>query len=317
MEARTPAVAVITRTKNRPLLLERAIKSVLNQSFNDFIMVIVNDGGEQKSLNRLVKKYLAQSEGRIQLLHNPKSLGMEVASNIGIKNSKSKYVALLDDDDSWHEDFLRETVGYLNETGNKGVVTASEIVHETIRGNSMHENSRARFMPEIKNINLFTLAGRNIFPVNTFVYAREVFKKIGYYDENMKVVGDWDFNIRFIQRYNIGFINKPLAYYHQRTDTEGQIANSIVADNTEHWQAINYVLNKYMRADLDSGKIGMGLITNLSHNFSSLMQRQDNLTQAHINNLTNIIKNLEHQLNNHKGSKPWTRLIKVKRRIKS
>ncbi|MGR9051111.1 MAG: glycosyltransferase family 2 protein [Gammaproteobacteria bacterium] len=101
-----PIVAIITRTKNRNILLRRAIESVLGQHFRNWLMVIVNDGGDAEAVDRLVAEYESQFRGRSKVIHNPNSLGMEAASNVGIKNSDSRYLVIHDDDDSWHPAFL-------------------------------------------------------------------------------------------------------------------------------------------------------------------------------------------------------------------
>jgi glycosyltransferase involved in cell wall biosynthesis len=84
-----PAVAIITRTKNRPILLPRAIESVLSQSFKDWIHVIVNDGGDPAELEAVIEPHLPAYKGRLSIMHHAVSLGMEAASNAGIHSSQS------------------------------------------------------------------------------------------------------------------------------------------------------------------------------------------------------------------------------------
>jgi glycosyltransferase involved in cell wall biosynthesis len=81
-----PSVSIITRTKDRPLLLERAIKSVLNQTYSEWIHVVVNDGGDAKSVQSLLDQYRTQYAGRLCLVTNNRSLGMEAASNVGLRS---------------------------------------------------------------------------------------------------------------------------------------------------------------------------------------------------------------------------------------
>ncbi|GAG92375.1 unnamed protein product, partial [marine sediment metagenome] len=76
-----PKIAIITRTKNRPLFLERAVNSVLNQNFENFMHVIVNDGGETDPVDKLALKYKDLYNDRLKIVHNDVSKGMEAASN--------------------------------------------------------------------------------------------------------------------------------------------------------------------------------------------------------------------------------------------
>lgn len=256
----TPKVAVITRTKNRPFLLERALKSVMGQSFGDLLMVIVNDGGDVRPIESLVEKHKELIKGRIKIIDNQTSVGMERASNKGIRASKSEYIAMLDDDDTWHPDFLKETINRLENSEYKGVVTGSEIIQEIIEDETVKTVGSTRFAPEISQIRLFNLSGVNQFPNNSFVYVREVLAKIGDYDQEAPVLGDWDFNRRFLSLYDIGFIDKPLANYHHRYSEKGPMGNSL----SSHAEIYTKLLNRYLRDDLNKGVFGLGVLANLS-----------------------------------------------------
>ncbi len=102
----TPVVGIVTRTKNRPVLLKRAIESVLFQTYPTWTMVIVNDGGDPAPIDALVDHYAARADGRIRVIHNPRSLGMEGASAVGLAALESELLTVHDDDDSWSPEFL-------------------------------------------------------------------------------------------------------------------------------------------------------------------------------------------------------------------
>lgn len=272
---RKPSVAVITRTKDRPLLLERAIKSVMNQSFEGLMMVIVNDGGSPKPIEELLRKHKRLIAGRVKLINNESSTGMENAANTGVKNSDSKYIAMLDDDDTWHPDFLKTTVEFLENNPYEGVVTASTIISESIEGNKIKKLGEERFVP-LTQINYFSMLGANQFPNNAFVFSRQAQKKTGDYDQSVDVLGDWEFNMRFLKNYDIHFIDKPLVYYHQRQSQTGSLGNSIFVTSNLHTKLNTYLLNKYLREDLEAGKLGVGFIANLSQQM--LVARSEDLT---------------------------------------
>nr|NLD40617.1 glycosyltransferase [Actinomycetales bacterium] len=109
-----PSVAIVMRTKDRPILLSRAIDDVLSQSFRDWELIIVNDGGDPARVEELVSVREASAAGRIRVIHHHESLGMEAASNAAIRASASEFLAVHDDDDTWDPDFLHLTVDYLN-----------------------------------------------------------------------------------------------------------------------------------------------------------------------------------------------------------
>src|SRR3974377_207564 len=211
------SVAVITRTKDRALLLERAIRSVMQQTMADLQMVIVNDGGDPGPVDNRVKRYDHIIKGRAVVVHHPESKGMEPATNSGIRASNSRYVALLDDDDTWHPRFLEKTVGAMTASEKLGAVTATRIyvedvrlgdirLYDSIRFNDVvHEGqeddgtgkitwrreqdrkvtARARELnaKRARPTTLTRLPAINQWPNCSFVYARSVFDVIGHYDE--------------------------------------------------------------------------------------------------------------------------------------
>lgn len=277
MPTKKPAVAVITRTKDRPLLLERAIKSVVNQTFEDWQMIIVNDAGDKQAVDPLVEKYADQAKDRIKVVHNKKSNGMEAASNIGLKSSDSTYVVIHDDDDAWDPTFLEKAVGFMesdehlvNDIG--GVICYSTRIVETISGNSVKENYREDYNGYLYELSFFRLCARNLFPPISFLYKRDAFKKLsgkfeGMYNEELPVLGDWEFNIRFMQEFEIGLIPEHLAYYYHRTkdkNASSQYANSVIGGMDKHQYYDNYLRNKWLKEDIKNNQLGLGYVTNLS-----------------------------------------------------
>lgn len=268
------------RTKDRPLFLGRAAKSVAEQTMEDFLLVVVNDGGKPDSIEQLLKKH-HKLAGKVKVIQNPKSVGMEAASNLGIKNSESKYIAMLDDDDTWHKDFLKETTEFLEKnTVFKGVITIAEMVDEELKNNEIHTLGKKKFTPPTNTITLFAMSGNNQFTNNSFVYARDALGSTGLYDELLPVLGDWDFNLRFMKKYDIGFINKSLAYYHRRVG--GKKSNSNTPEDL-HLSYTAMLLNRSLRTESASVN-ELGIVGNLANTLWKIIVDQNRL-EAQINEL--------------------------------
>jgi glycosyltransferase involved in cell wall biosynthesis len=258
-------VAVITRTQNRPLFLERAIKSIHNQSFTDFVHVIINDAGDPGPVDALVEKYKDLLGDRVKVIHNAESHGMEAASNKAIKSVNSEYIAIHDDDDTWHKDFLKLAVIKLKEVDAVGVVVRTDKVTEQVSadGNKIAKVKSEQWMPDLRVINLYRQCIDNQMTPITFLYKRVVFDKIGYYDESLPVLGDWDFGIRFLQKYDVEFLDPgyALAFYHHRNYMAGSTSNNSFGDGNErHRYWSNKLMNKYLREELANGRLGVGYI---------------------------------------------------------
>ena len=96
-------ISVVIITYKRPLeVLERAIKSVLNQSFKNIELLVVNDAPEEKELSIEIAKMIGcLNDSRVRYLTYDKNRGSNYARNFGLKNSVGRYIAYLDDDDEW------------------------------------------------------------------------------------------------------------------------------------------------------------------------------------------------------------------------
>ena len=89
-------VAVITRTQNRPLMLRRALATLSEQTFSDYRVWVINDGGDKECVEQTLSQASLRIRERCTLLHHNAPRGMEAASNTAISASQSKYVVIHD-----------------------------------------------------------------------------------------------------------------------------------------------------------------------------------------------------------------------------
>lgn len=250
---REPTVAIITRTKNRPLLLKRAEQSVARQSWKNFVWIIVNDGGDADAVRQVINASNIDPR-RIQLVSNERSLGMEAASNLGIRSIDSDYILIHDDDDCIHPEFLERTIGFLEgSSGSRygGVITHAEYVSEEIRGNKVIEHSRTPYVNWVRNIQISELLAENIFAPISFLYRRSIYDVVGGYNESLPVLGDWFFNLEFILKADIKVIPEVLSYYHHRDRGDssrlGVYANSVIGGQSKHEEFAAIARNEFLR----------------------------------------------------------------------
>jgi len=248
-------VAVITRTKDRPLLLERAARSVASQTYRSYTWVVVNDGGDEAAA-RAVADACEIDPHRVHFLSNSISVGMEAASNIAIRAHDSDYIVIHDDDDTLHPEFLEATVGFLESTSGQsygGVATGVEHVSEEIRGNEIIVHDRRPYMDWVHSVDFAEMLAQNMITSNSFLYRRRVLDEIGGYNEDLPVLGDWFFNIEFLLHADIKILPRTLSFYHHR-DRDGQsrehsYANSVVGGLDQHHENAarcrNALIRKY------------------------------------------------------------------------
>ncbi len=246
-------VAVIVRTKDRPVMLQRAVRDVLAQTFRDWIMVIVNDGGDVTTLELVLEQFADELADRVVTINNPVSLGMQTASNVGIDACDSDFIVIHDDDDTWMPEFLARTVDRMDQEGWNprvaGVVTWSEVVVEQIvDGYEIVENDRFIFNDRLHNLSLVDLGIENRFPPISFLFRRSAFEEVGRFREEFGVLGDWDFHLRILERFDIDVIPEPLAgYHHRHQGTAGAYGNSVHAQRDVHVAKRMALVNSFVR----------------------------------------------------------------------
>ena len=270
-------VAIITRTKDRPLLLRRAMESVLRQTFSNWTHIIINDGGHPALCAMAAAEFRDRYAGRLVLINNDRSAGMQCASNAAIASSASDYIVIHDDDDSWDKRFLAETVKFLESeegTAYGGVITHTVQIQEIMTSDGPVETSRNEFNCDLKNINLFRMMGGNLFPPISFLYRRQVHESVGYFDQAYDVLGDWDFNLRMLQKFEIAVLPQKLAFYHWRPKTEAPAyANTVTAGVDRHHAILNKIQNAALRAETDFTGFGSGAVSSISRSLSALEER--------------------------------------------
>jgi glycosyltransferase involved in cell wall biosynthesis len=263
------SVSVLMRTKSRPLLLPRAMRSVLSQTFRDWHLFVVNDGGEPDAVERLVAGQGEAFAGRITVLHHGQSLGMEAASNTALDAARGEYVVVHDDDDSWDPAFLQNTVGFLSAPANAvyiGVVTKCSVVWERVTGEQVVEEAQAPFPMTGQNIELRRVLATNSFPPISLLMRREAVLRVGAFNADMPVLGDWEFNLRALVLGDFGFIPEPLAYYHKRLDAADLVyGNSVVTGTADHQRYDVLLRNNIIRLALHDNPAMFGVLQPMLH----------------------------------------------------
>jgi glycosyltransferase involved in cell wall biosynthesis len=263
----TRAVAVVTRTRYRPLLLRRARASIASQTFRDLEWVVVNDGGEREPVE--AEAAAARATGLETLvIHREESTGMEAAANAGIRATVSRYIAIHDDDDSWERAFLAATVGALEkDAAFVGVITHSMTVVEQFLGDSIVTISRRHRNRNLRAVHLADLALGNLFPPISLLFRRQAYEAIGGFDEGFPVLGDWEFNLKLATQGDIRVLPRALANYHVRVGIgppDPRYANSILAERDLHHLQDAVFRNRLLRADMAAGRFGIGTLLALA-----------------------------------------------------
>ena len=114
-------ISIILPTFNRSAVLSSTIESVLNQTFKEYELIIINDCSLDKT-KAVIAKY-QQKDSRVKYIENPKNMGCAISRKIGIENSKEQVLVFLDDDDQWARDKLMKQYNALTHNNNDMVIS--------------------------------------------------------------------------------------------------------------------------------------------------------------------------------------------------
>ena len=253
-------VAIVMRTYERPLLLARALTSVCQQSFRDWHLVVVNNGGEPAPVDDMVAiARLANPEAAISVLHLAERVGMEEASNRGLAAVESEFFAIHDDDDTWRPGFLDVAVGALRSHADaSAVVTGVTRVHETFTNGRVWPVRHEKFYLVPERLTFDGMIGNNTFPPIAAVFRSSLLDSVGWFDASLPVLGDWEFNLRAIEAGHFVFVPRRLANYHTRTaDSDVASGNSITVGQELH-RTTKAELQKRWEAEPGRGGLSKG-----------------------------------------------------------
>ena len=204
-----PKVSIIIPTCNRPNLIKRAINSVLKQTFQDFEIIIVDDGFKERA-EKVVKNI---KDERIKYIQHEVNKGGGAARNTGIKATQGEYIAFLDDDDEWVLEKLGLQMSALeNTTDDVGFCfTAVENIYD--------ERTERSHIPEGKdNYHNLALSSFKKFLTVTLVIKKNVFDEIGFFDENLPSHQEAELMIRVTKKFLGVGINQPLVRVNMKSE---------------------------------------------------------------------------------------------------
>ena len=221
-------VAVLMRTRNRPVLRARALGRGGAPAPGEGHRGVNTAGGDPAAVDALVARHDTGFDGRISVLHQPHALGMEAACNAALaeadRHGAFGHVAVHDDDDTWHPEFLRRTTAFLalpENTDKAAVLTHWTVVRERLQADGVAEEGRDPGPFDASVLELGAMLARNRFPPISLLLRRAVVEAAGPFNEAMPVLGDWDHNLRVLLLGDIGVLPERLAFYHQRTAADG------------------------------------------------------------------------------------------------
>jgi len=214
-------VSVIIPTYNRPKELIRSVKSVIDQSYNGYIEVIIIDDSEN-SIKKEIKKEFSNIVKRnknrhINYIHKGKKEGSPKARNLGVKLAQGDFIAFLDDDDLWLPEKIEKQIKVFVENDEVALVICYSIDkrfgHERIN------------KPPLEISHEMVLKAFNLSSSSSYLTRKNAFKEVGGFDVSLPSAQEYDLAIRLSKKYKIICVPEVL-----------MIQNSTIDQISENWK---------------------------------------------------------------------------------
>jgi glycosyltransferase involved in cell wall biosynthesis len=197
-------ISIVIPLYNKEKHIENTIKSVLDQTYRNFELLIINDGSIDNSLE-IVQKF---NDNRIKIIHKNNS-GVASTRNLGIQYALGKLIAFLDADDYWDTEYLSVMINFINNFPNASIYCCNYYIVTKSGKEIKSKNIESGYI-----VDYFKIALNNpIISSSSVIIPKDTFSKTGVFNENIKNGEDLHLWFRIVDSGNIAFNSTPLAYY--------------------------------------------------------------------------------------------------------
>lgn len=245
VETSEPLVtAVITTYKRKPEVVKRALNSIIEQTYNNIEIFVINDCPADKKLVKELRKMIVESSRnrRVNYIVVENNGGACKARNIAIERATGKYFACLDDDDEWLPEKIELQVQALEKQKGAAIAYCNAILRYVDQGKDV-----TRFVERQKEGDIYfeQIEKNNIGSCSFPMFRTDVLKEVGGFDINMPALQDWELYFRVLKKYKAVYVHKPVAIYYfyngERISTNSQ--NRVVAFENIHQKIIKDLEN--------------------------------------------------------------------------
>lgn len=200
-------VTVVIPMYNAQNDILRCLTSVLNQTYKNLEVIVINDGSKDNS-ELLVDEFINKhSELKITLVNKPNG-GVSSARNAGLKLAKGDFIALLDSDDDWYSNKIETQLSYFKQDPTIDFLACNPIKERINR-------FLFRKFGAINQITVNDLIYKNYFQPSTVIFKRAIVERIGFFDETQRYAEEGNYFMRVANQYKCVLVNHKLIGYGQ------------------------------------------------------------------------------------------------------
>lgn len=273
-----PKFSVVISVYNKEKYIYETLNSVLNQTFTDFEIVILNDGSTDNSEIEILKF----KDPRIRYF-SKENQGAGAARNFVIKEAQYDYIALLDADDFWLPFYLEEQAKLIDNFPEESVFATAINVERKSKIYASEYSVPNLQLNEVRVVNFFSASFLNsILTSSSTVLHKRVFSKVGYYDPTIKSGQDTDLWIRVGLDYSLVFLNTSCAVYRYAiaslSNTKLKVSDKASYEKYEPLEKDNLPLKKF----LDLNRYSLCILAKLEGNNEAFNKNFQKINQENL-----------------------------------
>ncbi len=254
-----PFFSIVISVFNKEQYIKNTVESVLNQTYKNFEIIIVDDGSTDNSVN-VIKSI---NNKRIKLIIT-KNRGASNARNTGINSATSDFIALLDGDDTWESSYLQYMYDAISKFPEIKIFTAALA--------QKYQNKIVPVTYSFKQLELYNIHNYfkssqkfSLIHSSSIVFHKSILKRTGLFDTSIVSGQDTDLWIRFGLYFDLVFINKQLSYYNfipsSLSNTTFRLSDKCKFDKYLREEKEN----KYLKSFLDRNRYSMAIMSKMQN----------------------------------------------------
>lgn len=249
-----PFVSVIMHTYNNENVIRNAIISVLNQTYENWELLIVNAGGTDNDLDFLKK----ESNEKIKIISNDKNDSISSSRNIGLKNANGDIVMYLDPYNEWDSRYIETMVGAFIELPDADALYSGQLLYK--------DYDSKPFAVRFGSFNKSLLHNRNYIDISCLCHKKHLNEKIGGFDENLIKLSEWDYILKISNNFKMYSVPVLLSKYFESSSVDS-FANS----STDYYEFASKILEK--------NHVPLREYENLTHRISIIIPSYESLNE--------------------------------------
>lgn len=226
--------SVVIPIYNKSKYLNKSLSSVVHQSFNEFEIILINDGSTDNSLE-IAKIVISQVSDKKCIIIDQPNQGVSTARNNGVAAASFPNIAFLDADDWWHPDYLLNLKKLIDKYPEAGIYGSSYFKVKNKEEISAKIGLQEDFQDGL--INYFQVYAKTLWmPLtsSSTIIKKTVFDEFNGFNPQLKLGEDFYLWAHVALNYTVAFLNKPLAYYNQDVDVKTRAVGSRLYEPNEY-----------------------------------------------------------------------------------